>query len=91
MDHTNRGKTDTFWWSGFQLMEKGKIHWTSQQTGVTNDSGFTAFPVGTRTSADIWTSTGTSASHACRADINWMSTLGDTNKYMGNSVRLVKD
>lgn len=86
-----KGKNERFWLSGYQLMEKGTIHWTSQQKGVTNDSGFTAFPVGTRTSADYWTSTGINATHAWRAVISSMSTLGDTNKTWGNSVRLVKD
>ena len=58
--------------AGGKLKEAGTIHWEAPNVGATNESGFTALPVGTRTSIGTWGS----LSIGNRASW-WTSTLND--------------
>jgi uncharacterized protein (TIGR02145 family) len=89
---------------GGKLKETGILHWSSPNTGATNESGFTALPGGGRSdngsffqlgiSANFWTSTANSLSDA------WDRSISSNNaaiyriwisKRYGISVRCVKD
>lgn len=90
--------------AGGKMKEAGESHWTSPNTGATNESGFTALPGGYRTnygtfsnigiSGTWWSSTEDSTSHA------WYRYLGYNTSYVfrlstykggGISVRCLRD
>ncbi|MBP7849160.1 MAG: hypothetical protein KA053_02675 [Lentimicrobiaceae bacterium] len=54
--------------AGGKLKEAGLLHWSSPNTGATNESGFTALPAGFRSPTGYFNTLGT---HACF----WSSTL----------------
>ncbi|MCX6271617.1 MAG: hypothetical protein NTU44_10425, partial [Bacteroidetes bacterium] len=91
-------------YAGGKMKEPGTTHWTSQNIGATNESGFTALGTGNRLSEGdfgqlqdygyFWSSTENTA------DFAWIHSLysGDTNveesygsKTLGYPVRCIKD
>lgn len=91
--------------AGGKLMETGRSHWKSPNSGATNTSGFTALPGGTRYSQDgsfhylgehgfWWSFTEASASHAWfRSIYSNGSSIdpGNVPKHNGFSVRCLGD
>jgi uncharacterized protein (TIGR02145 family) len=91
--------------AGGKLKEKGTTHWTSPNTGATNQSGFTALPGGYRDYiygyfyylgdyAYFWSSTGAGANDAYHRKLNFSNSDLNSNYYNkqnGFSVRLLKD
>jgi uncharacterized protein (TIGR02145 family) len=91
--------------AGGKLKETGTTHWTTPNTGATNESGFTALPGGYRTSSgpfgnigitgNWWSSTEESPPNSAwfRNMYNNFSvvTRGSTLKWNGMSVRCIKD
>jgi uncharacterized protein (TIGR02145 family) len=87
---------------GGKLKETGTTHWTSPNTGATNESGFTALPGGYRPSTFMaihdagywWNSTETSTIGASFM-IMWCNnsniTITQVTKADGMSVRCIKD
>jgi uncharacterized protein (TIGR02145 family) len=59
--------------AGGKLKETGTTHWNSSNTGVTNESGFTALPGGYRTGSGLFSN--------IRNDGTWWSSTGYNNKY----------
>ncbi len=90
--------------AGGKLKETGTIHWAGDNTGATNETGFTALPGGNR-SADgtfesfgafgfYWSATGSDASYASGWDAGYRYSNVYSNGYdkgFGFSVRCVKD
>jgi uncharacterized protein (TIGR02145 family) len=90
--------------SGGKLKEAGTRHWSSPNTGATNESGFTALPGGQRDDAGAFYFTGTvgfwwsnTAAYADRAfsreldnDYTTFFPFNDIKKF-GFSVRCIKD
>ncbi|HOW39621.1 MAG TPA: fibrobacter succinogenes major paralogous domain-containing protein [Bacteroidales bacterium] len=90
--------------SAGKLKEKGTTHWTSPNTGATNESGFTSLPGGKRDSgggfADIgnagwfWTSSSSDLANAFIRAM-WYNNVGvdstPQSKNNGYSVRCLKD
>jgi len=90
--------------AGGKLKEAGTAHWKSPNKGATNESGFTAIPVGYRTSSgtfedvgnygDWWSSSeGNTDTAWCRfLDYFYTSvTRADDGKNRGFSVRCLRD
>ena len=90
--------------AGGKMKESGTAHWTSPNTGATNESGFSALPTGVRygangfkwvgTSGSFWSSTSSDASNAWRRNIGNVGAnvgRGIDDKQTGISVRCVKD
>lgn len=90
--------------AGGKLKETGTTHWTSPNTGATNETGFTALPGGYRSNNGAfynignyglwWSATESSASNAWLRDMN--DSYSDvfsysSNKELGFSVRCVRD
>ena len=90
---------------GGKLKETGTIHWSSPNTGATNESGFTALPGGYRSMAGgnfvnvgtdsyWWTSSGKSDNEAWERGLNYFLSTIDrigSPKYDGFYVRCIKD
>jgi uncharacterized protein (TIGR02145 family) len=91
-------------YSGNKLKETGTTHWTTPNTGATNETGFTALPGGYRDTAgsyyyvgddgNWWSSTEYSAAHAWVRNMNYSNI--DVGRYynyklFGFSVRCVRD
>jgi len=90
---------------GGKLKEAGITHWSSPNTGATNESGFTALPGGYRAPVDegyyadigirncFWSSTGDWMSAWQRALFYSTAEIGRwiTNKQEGYSIRCVRD
>lgn len=83
-----------------KMMETGTTHWTVTSGWVTNSSGFTALPAGSRwssfsgmgSSTSWWTSmTNGSSSAWYKLLTNYMMTSNSAIKSYGMSVRCVKD
>lgn len=94
------GTSDT----GGRLKEIGTTHWTSPNTGATNETGFTALPGGYRLgngtfgnvgqNGDWWSATELNATYAwLRYISNYLSSVSRSNssKELGVSVRCVRD
>ena len=89
--------------AGGKLKEAGTAHWTTPNTGATNEYGFTALPGGTRSmdgtfyyireSTYWWSSTEFNTNEAWARYNNIDDYVGryQFNKHYGNSVRCVKD
>ena len=90
--------------AGGKLKETGTVHWTTPNTGATNETGFTGLPGGYRwtsgTFAQItylgrwWSATAYDSGNARAFMLNYNDNTGDlgTNiKEVGYSVRCVKD
>ena len=90
--------------AGGKLKEAGTTHWTSPNTGATNEVGFTALPGGYRNGIGIfvnigdngywWSATETTASAAWLRGIFYSSSgvsIRNYDMYLGGSVRCVKD
>lgn len=93
--------------AGGKLKEAGTTHWHSDNEGATNETGFTALPGGMKGSqpphfiaigeyANFWSTkidstSATDVSLANWTDIFFISELIGSNKYLGNSVRCLKD
>ncbi len=90
--------------AGDKLKESGTAHWTSPNTGATNESGFTALPGGELGNGNIYiekgdvgrwgtlTQAGTSAADRFIMGYNFGSVVtNNVWKYYGSSVRCVKD
>ena len=90
--------------AGGKLKEAGIIHWKSPNTGATNETGFTALPVGWRDyngtfgsiglDCDLWCSSDSSSDNAWGYNIMLTSASvfkESYSKYFGFSVRCVKD
>lgn len=90
--------------AGGKLKEIGTTHWTSPNTGATNETGFTALPVGTRSNSgefgDIgyggvwWSATEDYADYALFRFVGYAySNVGrlGTHKEIGLSVRCLRD
>jgi uncharacterized protein (TIGR02145 family) len=90
--------------AGGKLKESGTTHWTTPNTGATNETGFTAFPAGARYNDGVfygvgtggywWCATGYDVTFAWRRLIyNNDSSVGPGNGYkeIGFSVRCVRD
>lgn len=90
--------------AGGKLKETGTTHWTSPNTGATNETGFTALPGGLRFENGTFSRIGTLGYWWCATDINaasaWYSRISNTSVsvYYGSnskmrafSVRLVKN
>ena len=90
--------------SGGKLKETGTTHWTSPNTGATNETGFTALPGGVRdydgnffsigNYGFWWSATEFSIGNAwCRRMLYDYSSVirGNDNKEVGFSVRCVRD
>ncbi|UCE17077.1 MAG: hypothetical protein JSV84_09210 [Gemmatimonadota bacterium] len=90
---------------GGKMKESGTSHWSSPNTGATNESGFTALPAGFRYytievfgamggEAGFWSSTEYSSGYAFRRGLNSIdSKVYRRTSYMQNgfSIRCVKD
>ncbi|MCK5137396.1 MAG: hypothetical protein KAR19_16550 [Bacteroidales bacterium] len=89
---------------GGKLKETGTTHWSSPNTGATNESGFTALPAGRRTNTGIfvnltthtefWTTSQNNSNDAWYHSLNYnyeQVYRGDHYKNTGLSVRCVKD
>jgi uncharacterized protein (TIGR02145 family) len=92
--------------AGGKMKETGTIHWLSQNSGATNESGFTALPSGYRgkilyyvyqsfgTYVAFWESTTYTSTQAYGLVLRYNETTSQTyifNKAMGLPVRLIKD
>lgn len=91
--------------AGGKIKEAGTTHWTSPNTGATNESGFTGLPAGYRyiesgyfnhmgLSAFFWSSSESSSTIGCYRALNYDdSAVGrpNVNKSYGFSVRCVRD
>jgi uncharacterized protein (TIGR02145 family) len=88
--------------AGRKLKEPGIAHWLTPNTGATNETGFTGFPVGFRdnaffnilSEADWWSSTESDATTAIiRAINNVFEGIFNfpVDKKRGYSVRCIKD
>jgi uncharacterized protein (TIGR02145 family) len=91
--------------AGGKLKEAGTSHWQSPNTGASNSSGFTAYPGGYRNpyTSDfslitydgyMWTATqyGAWTVEMLKMTYDWEQCVqGDLEKYVGLSVRLIKD
>ena len=91
--------------AGGKMKEIGTTHWASPNTGATNESGFSAVPVGSRIGYsgefsslvygdDYWSSTQSEASSAWNCSLFSDYTycrLWAYDKTFGSAVRLVKD
>lgn len=91
--------------AGGKLKETGTTHWSSPNTGATNESGFTALPCGDRANSDgnfydistgfiCWSSTEFNIYEAFYRSISYnYSSTGENEwaKQLGSSVRCVKD
>ncbi|NLN95739.1 MAG: hypothetical protein GX128_06180 [Bacteroidales bacterium] len=90
--------------AGGKLKETGTGHWSSPNTGATNETGFTALPGGHRSLNGefsyvedfgyYWSATESSTTHAWYRDLSYYSTnvyRSNVNKDYGFSVRCVKD
>ena len=89
--------------AGGKLKETGTTHWTSPNTGATNETGFAALPAGYRDaggtfgllgSYGFWWSSNQNASYAWYRYMYYNSSSissGDNDKRAGFSVRCVKD
>jgi uncharacterized protein (TIGR02145 family) len=89
--------------AGGKVKETGTTHWTTPNTGATNESGFTALPAGYRTFGftgmglygDFWTTTAISAANAYYIGLVYSTTiLGTSNNFsktLGIPVRCVRD
>lgn len=88
--------------SGGKLKETGTIHWTAQNSGATNETGFTALPGGQRDfqgtnsfisrDADWWSSTANSSIEAWSRNITFLgggTGIYSVNKRSGYSVRCI--
>lgn len=90
--------------AGGKLKETGTAHWTSPNTGATNETKFTALPAGTRLNSDgtfqdlhnvaIWWSTTIDVNNAWYLYSIYNAsniTWYYSNKTYGNSIRCIKD
>jgi uncharacterized protein (TIGR02145 family) len=87
--------------AGGKLKETGNTHWTGQNLGATNESGFTALPGGNRgfsflgTEGYFWSSEYSTSTAWCESLENAMITVDNHNgrlaKLLGFSVRCIKD
>ncbi len=88
--------------SGGKLKETGINHWTAQNSGATNETGFTALPGGQRDfqgtnsfvsrDADWWSSTANSSIEAWSRNITFLgggTGIYSVNKRSGYSVRCI--
>jgi len=89
--------------AGGKMKETGTTHWTTPNTGATNESGFSALPGGYHSSNDLFGHIGTKAYFWSSTDINsnnaWYRWLNHFNalimrdgyfKYFGFSVRCLR-
>jgi len=89
--------------AGGKLKEIGTTHWTSPNTGATNETGFTALPGGGRGTSGTfyyienygywWSATEYSATAWYRSMLHYLSDVGrgSVSKKLGFSVRCVRD
>ena len=90
--------------AGGKMKEAGESHWTSPNTGATNESGFTALPGGYRRSSGLfsyigihgrwWSSTGHSTNTAWHRDLYYHYcdvSRPSLSKDYGFSVRCLRD
>jgi len=90
--------------AGGKLKEGGAAHWTSPNTGATNEYGFTALPGGLRNGSGTfvyigsygfwWSATETPATNAWNRAVSYTSSNVDVNIHAqktGLSVRCLKD
>ena len=90
--------------AGGKLKETGTTHWTSPNTGATNETGFTALPGGFRNyfgsflnigfNGYWWSATEYGATHAWYRTMNYSGSNVDrdlNDKELGFSVRCVRD
>ena len=90
--------------AGGKIKEAGTTHWSSPNTGATNESGFTALPGGARadsgsfdllgSNATFWSSTETNSNYAWYRRLTYNGASVDRDigdKRHGVSVRLVRD
>jgi uncharacterized protein (TIGR02145 family) len=90
--------------AGGKLKETGTTHWSSPNTGATNESGFTALPGGNRNSNGVFGNVGSNGGWWSATESNatnaWGRLLyfsyssvyrGNYSKEVGFSVRLVRD
>jgi uncharacterized protein (TIGR02145 family) len=91
--------------AGGKMKETGTMHWASPNTGATNESGFSAVPVGDRVGysgafsslvygGSYWSSTQSDASNAWNCSLFSYYAYccrWDYSKTFGSAVRLVKD
>ena len=91
--------------AGYKLKETGTTHWTTPNTGATNETGFTALPGGYRfigdgafyyilTNGFWWSSTAFSTSNAWNMYVSNSDNYfysGDRAKQYGISVRCLRD
>jgi len=89
--------------AGGKLKETGTLHWTSPNTGATNESGFTALPAGTRSQwanfqnigllGEWWSSSEYEEAVVCAATdyyTAYFALMMPEIKKMGLSVRCIK-
>lgn len=90
--------------AGGKLKETGTLHWTSPNSGATNESGFTALPGGSRSATNgsfnppgnwgsFWSATEQSATVAYSRLLGFGTTIISSvndNKHYGFSVRCVR-
>lgn len=91
--------------AGGKLKENGTLHWTSPNTGATNEVGFTALPGGSRGGSDavfydflrfsyFWSSTNTSSTWGYVRRLDYSNIIVTRTTFLrrgGFSVRCVKD
>jgi uncharacterized protein (TIGR02145 family) len=90
--------------AGGKLKETGTTHWTTPNTGTTNETGFMALPGGFRSNDGTfygngnygywWSSTEYNAASAWNRFLDYSSSnalRGNSNKELGFSVRCVRD
>lgn len=89
--------------AGGKLKEIGTTHWLSPNTGATNESGFTAVPIGGRGTAGEFYPNGSATtiwSSSDSGDIGWYIAMDNTStngairgnlKYIGVTVRCLHD